>query len=141
MNCGTNGHCGCGETDATAAKRVEPRRDERAATVFCPEVDIYETGDEYVLTADVPGARPDTIDLNVENGVLTLRAGAPDRTPGESRTVLREYGVGAYERTFRIGEGIDTERIGAELKNGVLTLRLPKAETTRSRKIEVKTGA
>ena len=140
MNCGTNGHCGCGETEAAVAKRVEARTAERATTVFRPEVDIYETGDEYVLTADVPGARPDTIDLNVENGVLTLRAGVPERTPGEARTILREYGVGAYERSFRIGEGIDTERIAAELKNGVLTLRLPKAETTRSRKIAVKTA-
>jgi HSP20 family molecular chaperone IbpA len=137
MNCGTT-NCGCGSTEGTVAKRVQAPAEQ--TTTFRPEVDIYETGDSYIVTADVPGARPETIDLNVENGVLTLRAGVAERTTDASRTILREYAVGGYERSFRIGEGIDAERIDAELKNGVLTLRLPKAETTRSRKIAVKTA-
>jgi HSP20 family protein len=118
-----------------AAKRGETaaRRNE----IFRPEVDIYETGEEFVVKANVPGARPEAIDLNVEKGVLTMRAEVGVRTPENARPLGREYGVGAFERSFRIGEGIDTERIGAELKDGVLTLRLPKAETTRSRKISV----
>ena len=136
MSCETNGTCGCG-TAGTAT--LEKDNQARRVATFRPDVDIYETGDEYVVTADVPGAKPETIDLNVENGVLTLRAAVTERGPEGARPVAREYGVGAYERSFRIGEGIDTARIGAELRHGVLTLRLPKAETTRSRKITVQT--
>jgi HSP20 family protein len=136
MNCNSS-NCGCeGRAQAQNAMKTETTQLEHAT--FRPDVDIYETGEEFVLTADVPGARPESIDLNVEKGVLTLRAGVAQRGPSEARPVSREYGVGGFERTFRIGEGIDVEQIGAELKNGVLTLRLPKSVAKRGRKIEVK---
>ncbi|HMN42534.1 MAG TPA: Hsp20/alpha crystallin family protein [Phycisphaerales bacterium] len=138
MNCGTNDTCGCTQTDTTTARRIDPRAEDRSTATFRPNVDIHETGEEYVIQADVPGATPESIDLNVQSGVLTLRAGVAGRTPGDSRAILNEYRVGAYERSFRIGEGIDTQRIGAELGRGVLTLRLPKADAAKARKIEVR---
>src|SRR5689334_8995103 len=132
MNGQCNTGCGC-ETGAKGETKTARRID---GTAFRPAVDIYETGEEFVVTADVPGARAESIDLDFDKGVLTMRAGVAAREH-EGRTMAREYRVGSYERSFRIGEGIDTERIGAELKHGVLTLRLPKSEQTKPRKIAV----
>jgi HSP20 family protein len=137
MSCQTNGqNCGCNAsgqaTTKTEATRVGP--------TFRPDVDIYETGEEYVLTADLPGARADSINLHLDKGVLTLSADVPPREHPDGRPIASEYGVGRFERSFRVGEGIDAERIGAEFKNGVLTLRFPKAEETRGRKIPVQPG-
>lgn len=147
MNCGTtNGACGCTgaetrrTTETTAQNPIQPGGQPAARRVapqatYRPDADIAETPEAFTITADVPGATPDSVDVNVERGVLTLRAGVPARERG--RVLLREYGVGAYERTFRVGEGIDVEKIGAVLKDGVLTLTLPKAERVRPRSIKV----
>lgn len=133
MSCNTN--CGCAstaETKTTSTTAAAP-----AGATYRPEIDIRETPEAFIVEADVPGATPESVDLTVDQGVLTLRVGVPGRSPDGARRLVREYGVGSYERSFRIGEGVDTEKIGAELKDGVLTLTLPKSETTRARKIKV----
>jgi HSP20 family protein len=130
MTCNTN--CGC-----TTAAETTTQTATQPTHTYRPEIDIRETAEEFLVIADVPGATPESIDLTVDQGVLTLRAGVQPRDPTGSRRVVREYGVGSYERSFRIGEGVDAEKIAAELKDGVLTLRLPKSETTRARKIKV----
>jgi HSP20 family molecular chaperone IbpA len=127
MNCNTN--CGC-------SPAAEPQTAQAPAT-FRPDIDIRETPDEFVVLADVPGATPESIDLAVEKGVLTMKARVGPREPSGATRVVREYGVGGYERSFRVGDGVDTDTIAAEVKDGVLTLRLPKAQTTRARKIKV----
>ncbi len=126
MTCNNNCACETTETAATAP-----------AAVFRPEIDIRETPEAFVVTADVPGATPESIDITLDQSVLTFRASVQARRPEGARQIVREYGVGNYERSFRIGEGVDTDKIAAEVKDGVLTLRLPKAETTRARKIKV----
>ncbi len=127
-----------GSNDAATRKEINATRTVRPERVFQPAVDIVESADRFTLTADVPGADSRSIEAHFEDGVLTLRAGVSPRQPEGTRWLVREYGVGAWERTFRIGEGIDAERIEAICRDGVLTLTLPKAESARPRKIEVR---
>ena len=107
---------------------------------FAPEVDIHETDSEFVLTADLPGATTESIDVHFDDGVLTLRASVPPRTAPDARFVQREYRVGDYARRFRLGEDIDPDAISASYSDGVLTLTLPKKAVAQRRKIEIKAG-
>jgi HSP20 family protein len=105
---------------------------------YTPRVDILETEDELLLLADLPGVKEENVDVRFENGELTLHARrAPVKTTG---AILWENQVGDFFRAFRISEQIDAGKIWAELKNGVLTLHLPKMETAKPRKIAVRGG-
>lgn len=116
--------------------RVERTRDRQT---YMPNVDIIETPDAFVVLADVPGVSADGVDIRFEQGVLTLHGRVEPRQDEEHTCyLLREYGVGDYLRSFQIGEGIDSEKIEASLKDGVMELRLPKSEACRPRKITVK---
>lgn len=110
--------------------------DTSSGVTFQPVVDIFETPDEWVINAEVPGATREQVELSLDDGVLALSAPVAARGPSGG-VVRREYPVGGFKRSFRIGEGIDASRIGAELVNGVLTVRLPKAESIKPRKIEI----
>ncbi|MFM9059356.1 MAG: Hsp20/alpha crystallin family protein [Planctomycetaceae bacterium] len=104
--------------------------------IFQPAVDVCDRGAEVTIVADVPGARPDGIDVSFDDGVLTVHATvAPRPLPG--REVAREYGIGDYRRAFRLGEGFDASQITAECRAGVLTVRVPRLAAVRPRKIEV----
>ena len=111
-----------------------------AGRVYTPAVDIVELGDELLLMADVPGVRPEDVDLNFDNGELTLSAKVHSRQPETTRYQAREYGIGDFYRAFRIGETIDVSKIRAELTDGVLKVHLPKSEDAKPRKIAVKAG-
>ncbi|MBX3404342.1 MAG: Hsp20/alpha crystallin family protein [Phycisphaeraceae bacterium] len=122
-----------GQTNAAATAT------ERETRTYRPAVDVIETADSLRLVADVPGARAESIDVRVEDGVLTIRAEVPRRDVQEGvQWRLREYGVGAWERSFRLGDDVDSSRIEAACRDGVLTLTLPKAAHARPRKIEVR---
>jgi HSP20 family protein len=108
----------------------------RSGVHYRPDVDIVELADELVVHADVPGALGEEIDVNFEDGALTIYAKVPNRAPS-GPVLLREYGIGDYRRTFRVSEQIDASRISAQYRHGVLTLHLPKAERARPRKIKV----
>jgi HSP20 family molecular chaperone IbpA len=103
-----------------------------------PTVDIYEDEDGLTLKADMPGVESEALDIRVEDRVLTI-AGEVSH-PQRENPVYREYELAPYWRQFSLGDQVDTENITAELDNGVLTLRLPKAEKARPRRIEVRTG-
>jgi HSP20 family protein len=105
---------------------------------FRPNVDIYETDTELVVLADMPGARADGIDVRYEHGALTIHGRVDDRPAAGTGPLLQEYGVGDFWRTFQVSEDITVSGIEAEFKDGVLTLRLPKAEAARPRQITVK---
>lgn len=107
--------------------------------LFTPRFDIFERDEELVLWGDLPGVTADDIDIDFENKELTIRGRVTPRQES-SQYLLAEYGVGDFYRTFSIGESIDTEKISAELTNGVLTLHLPKTEAVKPRKIAVKAG-
>ena len=131
--------------DDTAIEKRETSNAEvertHAGRTYIPQVDIVENKGELLLIADVPGAKADGVDIGYERGRLTIQARAEQRQP-EDRTqyLLHEYGVGDFCRSFDVGEGIDAEKIHAEITDGVLTLHLPKAQELLPRKITVKTG-
>ena len=120
--------------DKAPSSREETRSQERYIT---PPVDIYETADGLVVKADLPGVAKEGLDIRVENSLLTIRGKAAHAAPGDS--VYREYGLVNFFRQFELNERVDQNKISAELKHGVLTLNLPKAEEAKPRKIEVKT--
>jgi HSP20 family protein len=104
---------------------------------FTPRVDIVETEEESLLLADLPGVKPKDVDVRFDNGELIIDGRCAPRHQG-ANYLLSEYGVGDFYRAFTISEQIDWQKISAELKNGVLTVHLPKAETVKPRKITVK---
>jgi HSP20 family protein len=106
---------------------------------YTPRADILESEDELLLFADLPGVREDNVDIRFENGELTLHA---RRNPSHAskREWLWSSVTGDFFRAFRISEQVDASKIWAELKNGVLTLHLPKVEAAKPRKITVRGG-
>ena len=106
---------------------------------FVPRFDILETGTELVLYGDLPGVTADDLDVSFENQELTIYGRVAPRQEG-IQFLYGEYGIGDFYRTFAIGEAIEIDKISAELKNGVLTLRLPKVPEAQPKKIEVKAG-
>jgi HSP20 family protein len=104
---------------------------------FTPRVDILETSDELLLYADLPGVKPEDADVRFENGELTIHGCCKPRQE-ETNYLFSEYGVGDFHRTFSMAEGINPDKISAELKHGVLTVHLPKAEAVKPKKIAIK---
>ena len=93
-----------------------------------PSADIFETEEVLTVVLEMPGVGKDNVDVNIENGVLTVE-GRIDLAKYEGlRPVYTEYNVGPYRRNFRISSQVDQEKIAAEMDDGVITLRLPKAE-------------
>jgi HSP20 family molecular chaperone IbpA len=123
----------------TKPKQKVERADEttRPGIYFQPAVDIFETAEELLVLADMPGVTPEGLDVRLEGDVLTID-GRPKPEEYEGLKPLHvEYNVGGFHRRFTIGETIDRDGIKAEIRNGVLRLRLPKAERARARRIEV----
>lgn len=106
--------------------------------VFVPPSDIYETKDSIVVLAEMPGVAPDGVDLTLERRVLTIRGRSGASEHAGYQLVYNEFANGDYERVFTLSENIDRDRIEATLKDGVLHLVLPKAETAKAKKIELK---
>jgi HSP20 family protein len=107
---------------------------------YVPAVDVFETEQGFTLTADVPGAAADQIDIQYEDGELRIHAPVAPRGKPDQKFWMQEYGVGDYYRTFRLGQEIDPSKIEAECTGGVLTLRLPKVEAVKPRRVAVKVG-
>lgn len=105
---------------------------------FMPAVDIYETPEEYVVMAEMPGCDPQGIDVQFEKGELSIYGHLAPRELPKAAWLTREFEVGDYYRTFNVTESIETEKISADYEHGILTLRLPKVETAKPRRIEVR---
>jgi HSP20 family protein len=103
-------------------------------------MDAHREGDVFVLEFDLPGVHQDTIDIDVERNVLTIRAERP-ATNGDWEPLASERPKGLFSRQLVLGENLDLERIDAGYDSGVLTLRVPVAETAKPRKIEVTVGS
>jgi HSP20 family protein len=105
--------------------------------VFVPVTDIFETPEALTVVLEMPGVNRNSIEANVENDIVTIE-GRIDFTKYEGmQPVYTEYNVGHYARSFQISNKIDQGKISAELKDGVVTLVLPKAEQAKPRKIKV----
>ena len=123
--------------DAIARMLNEPR----GARPWSPSVDIYETENELVLKADLPDVNLEDIEVRVENQTLTLKGERKFEKDDSVRGYHRiERSYGEFTRSFTVPATVDPERVGAEFKNGVLTVKLPKKEAAKPRqvKIEVK---
>jgi HSP20 family protein len=110
------------------------------AESWAPPIDVYETGQSYVVTAEVPGLTREQVDLAVEHSRLTIQ-GRREARPGEAGTVHYhqvERGHGAFRRIFEFAERIDAEGVTADLSNGVLTVTVPKLAPPPPRKIDVR---
>lgn len=104
-------------------------------------MDVYRDGDHFVLSADLPGVDPGSVDVDVDGQLLTIRA---ERTPRSNEGVqwlTRERPAGQYLRQLTLGKDIDTEGISAHYENGVLSVMLPVLEKAKPRKIAVATAA
>lgn len=115
--------------------REETRARERYRS---PAVDIYETEDGLVLLADLPGVEKDGLEIELDRGLLTI-AGRQSRALQEDEA-RREYVLQNFYRQFRLPDTLDAAATSAVLKNGVLTLKLPRAAAARPRRIEVATA-
>jgi HSP20 family protein len=120
------------QTDVTAPERIH------GGVSYTPRVDILETENELLIFADVPGCKPEDVDIRYENGHLEIFGKCQSRQPENVEYLLNEYGVGDYYRAFTISEAFDAFKIEAALKQGVLKLRLPKSEAVKPKKIQVK---
>lgn len=114
-------------------KNVEKTR--RIPTVR-PLVDIFESEEEILLQADMPGVNTDDITINVDNGKLYLSG--LRHTEAKGAATWEEFGDLEFNRTFSVPQSIDVEKVNAELTDGVLKLHLPKSEASRPRRIEIK---
>lgn len=118
-----------------ATSTCAPAEEQRKVYVSA-DANLYEIENGWVIEADLPGVSREDLSIEVDQGVLTLQAGA--HTGQAGRLFHQEFGPVTYLRRFRIGDRVDTDGISAKLVNGVLTLHLPLAEKAKPRMIEIK---
>ena len=130
------------ETPVTKQDLAPPAHPSNAARspVFRPAVDVFENQDGITLVADLPGVSQERLDLQVEADQLTIEAEASFDLPAEMATRQPDAGKLRYRRVFTLGKELDAENVSADLKNGVLTLRIPRAVHAQPRKIAVQAG-
>ena len=102
---------------------------------FQPPTDVRETDSHIVIQFDMPGVSRDNVNLTVEKGTLTVTGKADPEEQGTA--VYRETHVGDYQRTFTLSDDVDTEQISAEMKAGVLTVKVSKAERAKPKRVEI----
>ncbi|MBN1579980.1 MAG: Hsp20/alpha crystallin family protein [Anaerolineae bacterium] len=119
------------ETDA------ERTRDRLA---FVPRADVFETADEIVVVADMPGVDENSVDITLENNVLTINGYVEPEQPQGLSLAYAEYQVGDYQRAFTLSNQIDRDGIEATVKDGVMRLHLPKITEAKVKKIAIKAG-
>ena len=107
------------------------------ARAFLPPTDIFETEHALTVVLEMPGIDQSSVDVRVENNVLTIEGKIDFSKYRELQPVYTEYNVGNYARRFELSSKIEQDKISAELKDGVMTLVLPKAKTAKARKIKV----
>jgi HSP20 family protein len=111
----------------------------RNSPVFRPPVDIFEEDGGLVLTANMPGVRKEDVEVSVDRDELKI-IGHIDEPERRGDPVAMEYRVGDFRRVFTLGRYIDSSKIEASMKDGVLTLRLPKTKELEPSKIEIQAG-
>jgi len=105
---------------------------------IAPLIDIYETADEYFITAQVPGVSKENIKIKLEEGHLVIMGRISFSETLNRKYILKETEIGNFYRRFKIAESIDEQKIDAKLENGVLNVKLPKHERVKPKTIEIK---
>lgn len=100
-------------------------------------MDLYRTGDHFIAEIDLPGVDPASIDIDIDDRTLTLRAERTSKADDETQWLTRERATGTFARQLTLGPGIDASKIEADYTDGVLTVTLPVAEESKPRKITV----
>ena len=108
------------------------------ARMVVPAADIYEAENDLTIILEMPGVEKKNVDINVENGVLSVEGRIDLATYQGLQPLYTEYNIGHYSRSFRLSSKIDQNKIAAEMKDGVLSLKLPKIEEAKPRTIQVK---
>ena len=103
-------------------------------------MDLYRDGDHYVLTADLPGIDPGSVDIDVDGQLLTIRAERTLHSGDDVKWITREREAASFLRQLNLGQGIDTDRISASYSNGVLSVTIPVSEKAKPRKVAVETA-
>ncbi|GAC1622782.1 MAG: Hsp20/alpha crystallin family protein [Candidatus Acidiferrum sp.] len=112
--------------------------EESSLTTWAPAVDIFETGHELVVKADLPDVKPEELDVRVENNILTIRGERKfEKKVNESNYLRVERSYGAFSRSFSLANTVNSEAIRAAYKDGVLTLSIPKREEAKPKQIKV----
>jgi HSP20 family protein len=120
------------DLDRLASSLFDQRRGPRRMPM-----DLYRDGDHYVLTADLPGIDPGSVDIDVDGQLLTIRAERTLHSGDDVKWITREREAASFLRQLNLGQGIDTEHISANYNNGVLSVTIPVSEKAKPRKIEV----
>lgn len=115
--------------------------EERTAAAWTPAVDLYETPDEWILLADLPGVDPSAVELSIDGSVLVIRGEKPAGTPeGATEPVSAERPSGPFLRQVPLTSEVNIDAIQADLRDGVLLVRMPKAEAAKPHSIPIRTA-
>ena len=126
-----------GATSTAVAEKQQQQAARREAPALMPPVDVIEDADSLTLYADLPGVTKDTLSLHVDSGTLSIEAELGLSLPEGLQSNHTEVSVGRFRRSFTLSKELDAEKVAAELSNGVLKLRIPKAEHAKPRRITV----
>jgi HSP20 family protein len=126
------------ELQVQEKREVEKKQEATVpARTFVPTADIFEAEPSLTLVLEMPGVEKSNVDISVEDGVLTVQGRLDFSKYQELRPVYTEYNIGHYRRSFSLSNKVDQTKISAEMKDGVLTLVLPKAEQAKPRRISI----
>jgi len=126
------------ELQVQQKREIEKKQEATApARTFMSTTDIFEAEGALTMVLEMPGVDKSNVDINIEDGVLTIEGRLEFAKYEEMQPVYTEYNIGNYRRSFTLSNKIDQTKISAEMKDGVLTLLLPKAEEAKPRRIAV----
>lgn len=125
-----------GDMDTLTRSLLRGQQGSNRSPLFMP-MDLCKVDDHYVLTADLPGVDPGSVDVTADNGTLTLTAHRSGRSEDSAQWLASERFFGTYRRQLSLGDGVDASRISATYENGVLTVTIPVAEAAKPRRIDV----
>ena len=123
------------ELDRLAASMLDSRQGPRMMPI-----DLFRDGDHYVMTADLPGVDPGSVDVDVDGQLLTIRAERTTRSGTDVQWLVHERPSGSFLRQLTLGDGLDTTGISAHYENGVLSVVIPVSEKAKPRKVEVQSA-
>jgi len=125
------------KTEIQDKEGMERTRDRKT---FIPRVDIYEDKDALTIVADMPGIDENSVNITLEKDVLSIEGGVAEQMFKDYTLIHTEYGLGDYYRAFTLSEHIDRDRIKAKVKDGVLSITLPKTVPAKAKKIAIQAG-
>lgn len=123
--------------EAREAQNSSDAEATHTGVLVAPAVDIFESDKVITLLADMPGVAPEQLEIDLNEGVLTITGRTAGKPAAGEEYVLREYQPATYQRKFTLSQSVDQDKIEARLDDGVLRLQLPKVEKAQPRKIQV----